>query len=223
MQRLLSQRSLFLGTSVSISIKDRDLAVVRTSGRFWKNEVTYPLDEINPEPARVRRVDRQWALASAFLGIFAAMFLLGALHEELGHHAMLITGLAFALPAAYCAAKTVALARGALVYFQVQTHAPLFVLGASRPSREEVDRFVAAFAEAIRAVRYPREFSPAERLTHFRRHVEFLHLEDVISAVELAMILDRLERRAREAAEAEPGADPAALPGRGTAAVGLAN
>jgi hypothetical protein len=202
MEPLISQRSLILGSKVGIALKDRDWVVVTTSGRFWKNERTYPLDEVSPEPARARRIDHQWCFASVVLALLASLFFLVATDEGQDTTPLVVIGLFFAVPAAYAIVRTIALSREVLVYTQVQTHAPLFVLCAGRPSRAEVERFIARFAEAIRDIRYPRDLSPTDRLEHYGRHVHFLHREGVISAVELAMILGRLERRAREA-EAE--------------------
>lgn len=198
METLLKQKR-FLVQSTSVALKDSHNIVVEQRLGLSVTQQTFPLDRINPDPVKVQSIRFRWVIVSLVMIILTVAAFLGSFQPDGPNPVGLTTAVILGFLTAVSIAKAIGEYRNLLVFTEPQTNRSLFTVQAGVPNKRMVENFVETLGRHIRAVRYPEGITAQQRIEHYKKHIQFLLDEGVLTANEHAAILARLDKKAKSA------------------------
>lgn len=170
----------------------------KRAGLFSSQNYSVPYERINKDPIATRKIAWSWLIAIAVLGVAIAPAVVGLLNgsvSEREHDGAFGFAVMGAILIVIMAVQCVRQSHNLLIFLDERTGGNLFVLKASAPSRKEVQEFCEHIATQIGRIRYPSEMGSDQRISIYKKHLDFLLSEGVITGKEFSEISSRLSNR----------------------------
>jgi hypothetical protein len=193
--KLIQKTSLFSKFSVSINEK-HEIAVEQVS-LFRSVRASFSMDRVSPTPIHVRSIPIPWVITTAILMLLlSAAIIAGWTQQNTGEQfgIIFLAGIVLA-----CTYNTIKLSQNALHFKDSITGDVLFTISREKPSEKIVDDFIASLEAKINSYRTPISATSAEAIAIYKKHLDFLLENSVISHEEYENIVGRLSERREKA------------------------
>ena len=191
----LHQRSLPF-TTLRFAVEGNRELVVEHKTLFRSTRQAFPLHLVDPSPIHHRNVPFGWILATLFFLILSVAALYAGWNSSEPGAAISSAFLGILFLA--CLYNTFKLSTNTLHYKNVNTAAVMFSLFRGKPSRAEVDLFVAGLRARIESFRNPVGAAPEEVVALYQKHLDYLLQNEVLSQAEYNSASERLQERLKK-------------------------
>ena len=177
--------------------EDRELLVM-SSSLSNTTSVTIPIDTLTSRPTEYRHlkvVTISIFIISTLIALFSAYLVATTNNpDKIGMQA-LASVLIFGTFSFISLVKLQGAYKNLLIFNNKRTNDGVVFLSPNKPSKEEVQNFVNALEERIRAIEYGQNLTTSEMLVIYEKHLEFLLAEKVITEEEFEAILYRAKNK----------------------------
>lgn len=153
-----------------------------------------PLELINPEPIRYKKVNvRTLIFFLISFSIFAASCYawIGAPEESKIVHSTM--GIIFGLFASITLNSFIKTSASAVLFNNIENGNILFAIYPSKSKKQDAETYIQHLCERIKSIRYQPELTAKQRKEIYHRHLKFLHSENVITNVEFKDLTSRVD------------------------------
>ena len=189
----ITQRKLPF-TKLTISVNNRRELAIEHKAMFRSSSISYPLQQVAPSLIHFRSIPIPWVVTTAIF----SLFLLGSVidgwptkgaGEVFGF--LLMLGITAA-----CLYNTIQLSQNVLHFKDASNGSVLFTIYRSKPSDAAVDSFLKELRTRIESFHTPHGANQEEAVSLYRRHLEYLLENGVLTKDEHGAVMKRLDERA---------------------------
>jgi hypothetical protein len=192
------EQKYFPFKKVSMAVNDERELMVTSSSLSNKTSVTIPIDILTPRPIEYRHlkvVAISIFIISTVLSLVSAYILsFSNISDDVGVKA-LVALLVFGTFSFVSLVKLQGAYKNLLIYNDKRTNESIVFLSPNKPSKKAVDKFVDSLEEKIKSIVYGQNLNDTEMLVIYKKHLEFLLSEEVITEKEFDELLNRAKNK----------------------------